>query len=149
MGNNYRNQTDGRLLAQNVPRKELTGGRIRISRLTRIDQKCLLCLARSSLWNCMPAFTGSSCKSKAVIFTAFCSSPVSFERLPVNVSEMRNSIIYISHYADAGMMNCNRFRTWRRHAWRRSFADLLSLLEAFFGGSSFTVNPGCTALTSQ
>src|SRR5260370_41339384 len=40
----------------------------------------------------MPGLAGLSCRSKAVVLTAFCSSPVSLARLPVKVSAMRNSI---------------------------------------------------------
>ena len=39
-----------------------------------------------------PPPDGSSCKSNAVVLTAFCSSPVSRARLSVNVSAIRNSI---------------------------------------------------------
>lgn len=39
----------------------------------------------------MPELIGLSCKSKAVVFTAFCSSPVRRARLSVKVSAMRNS----------------------------------------------------------
>ena len=35
---------------------------------------------------------GFSCRSKAVVLTAFCSSPVSRARLSVNVSAIRRSI---------------------------------------------------------
>src|SRR5580704_3509643 len=37
-------------------------------------------------------FAGLSCKSKAVILTAFCSSPVSRARLSTKVSAIRNSM---------------------------------------------------------
>src|SRR5262249_38305361 len=40
----------------------------------------------------MPGLAGLSCKSKAVVLTAFCSSPVSRARLSVDVSAMRNSM---------------------------------------------------------
>jgi hypothetical protein len=40
----------------------------------------------------MPGAVGFTCRSKAVVFTAFCSSPVSRARLSVKVSAMRNSI---------------------------------------------------------
>src|SRR6476660_3471118 len=40
----------------------------------------------------MPALTGLSCKSNAVVLTAFCSSPVKRARLSVKVSAMRNSM---------------------------------------------------------
>jgi hypothetical protein len=38
----------------------------------------------------MPGEAGLSWRSKAVVFTAFCSSPVNFARLDVNVSAIRN-----------------------------------------------------------
>jgi len=69
----------------------------RTSRLTRTDQK-LASFARSSLWSCMPGEVDSelwlvdSWRSKDVVFTAFCSSPVRRERLSVKVSEMRKSM---------------------------------------------------------
>jgi len=65
----------------------------RISLLTRTDQKFLF-LALSSLCRLIPGLTGSSCRSKAVVFTAFCSSPVSLARLSVKVSAMRKFIVY-------------------------------------------------------
>ena len=40
----------------------------------------------------MPGFAGLSCKSKAVVFAARCSSAVSRARLAVNVSAIQNSI---------------------------------------------------------
>src|SRR4051794_29135208 len=40
----------------------------------------------------MPGFAGLSCRSKAVVLTAFCSSPVSRARLSVNVSAIRNCV---------------------------------------------------------
>jgi hypothetical protein len=64
---------------------------MRTSRLTRIDQK-FLSFDLSMRWNCMPGLDGSSWRSKAVVFAAFCSSPVSLARLEVKVSAMRNSI---------------------------------------------------------
>src|SRR5438477_6340774 len=62
-----------------------------MSLLTRTDQK-FLSFALSSLWKLMPGLAGLSCRSKAVVLTAFCSSPASRARLSVNVSAMRNSI---------------------------------------------------------
>src|SRR5277367_5831955 len=62
-----------------------------MSLLTLTDQK-FLSLALSSLWRLMPGLAGLSCKSNAVVFTAFCSSPVRRARLSVNVSAMRNSM---------------------------------------------------------
>src|SRR5690349_24932549 len=63
---------------------------MRTSRLTLTDQK-RLSRARSSLWNESPGAVGFTCRSKAVVLTAFCSSPVSRARLSVNVSAMRKS----------------------------------------------------------
>ena len=63
----------------------------RISAVTRTDQKCLS-LARSSLWKLQARAAGSTWRSKAVVLTAFCSSPVSRARLSVNVSAIRNCI---------------------------------------------------------
>src|SRR5437762_3121976 len=62
-----------------------------MSAFTRTDQK-FLSLALSSLWKLSPGLAGLSCKSNAVVFTDFCSSPVSRARLSVNVSAMRKSI---------------------------------------------------------
>src|SRR6202047_3856226 len=62
-----------------------------MSLLARTDQKSLS-FALSSLWKLMPGLAGLSCKSKAVVLTAFCSSPVNRARLSVKVSAMRNSI---------------------------------------------------------
>src|SRR5262245_4188750 len=62
-----------------------------MSRLTRTDQK-FLSFTLSSLWKLMPGFAGLSCRSKAVVLTAFCSSPVSRAKLSVKVSAMRKSI---------------------------------------------------------
>src|SRR5713226_1991026 len=62
-----------------------------MSLLTRTDQK-FLSFTLSSLWKLMPGLEGLSCKSKAVILTAFCSSPVRRARLSVKVSAMRNSM---------------------------------------------------------
>src|SRR6266542_2066575 len=53
----------------------------------------LLTLALPSLWKLIAGLAGSSCRSRAVVLTAFCSSPVSRARLPVKVSVMRNSIV--------------------------------------------------------
>jgi hypothetical protein len=61
---------------------------IRMSELTRTDQK-LLSLARSSLWKLSPGRVGSTWRSKAVVFTAFCSSPVRRARESVKESAMR------------------------------------------------------------
>ena len=63
----------------------------RMSWLTRTDQN-RLSLALASLWKPMPELTGLSCRSKAVVLTAFCSSPVSRARLSVKVSAMRKSM---------------------------------------------------------
>ena len=49
-------------------------------------------LALSSLWNFILGWAGFICRSKAVVFTAFCSSPVRRTRLSVKVSAMRNCI---------------------------------------------------------
>src|SRR5262245_8377534 len=49
-------------------------------------------LSLSSLYNCMPGCAGFSCRSKTMVLTAFCCSPVSRARLSVNVSAMRNSM---------------------------------------------------------
>ena len=45
----------------------------------------------SSLWKLMPGLAGLSLRSKALVLTAFCSSPVNRTRLSVNVSAIRNS----------------------------------------------------------
>src|SRR5437868_13974225 len=63
-----------------------------MSPLTRTDQK-FLSFALSSLWKLMPGLAGLSCRSNAVVLTAFCSSPARRARLSVNVSAIRNSII--------------------------------------------------------
>ena len=60
---------------------------------TRTDQK-FLSFVLSSLWKLMPGLAGLSCKANAVVITAFCSSPVRRARLSMNVSAMRNSIIF-------------------------------------------------------
>ena len=60
--------------------------------LIRTDQK-FLSLALSSLWKLIPGGAGLSCKSNAVVLTAFCSSPVSRVRLSVKVSAMRKFIL--------------------------------------------------------
>ena len=62
-----------------------------VKRLALTDQK-FLSLTLSSLWNCMPGLAGFICRSKAVVITAFCSSPVSLARLSVKVSAMRKLI---------------------------------------------------------
>src|SRR5450759_1411174 len=62
-----------------------------MSLLTRTDQK-FLSFALSSLWKLMPGLAGLSCRSKAVVLTAFCSSPVNRARLSVKVSAIRNSV---------------------------------------------------------
>ena len=62
-----------------------------MSPLTRTDQK-FLSFAFSSLWKLRPGPAGFTCKSKAVVLTAFCSSPVRRARLSVKVSAMRKSI---------------------------------------------------------
>src|SRR5271169_1495012 len=62
-----------------------------MSLLTRTEQK-FLSLALSSLWKLIPGLAGLTCKSNAVVLTAFCSSPVSRARLSVKVSAIRNSI---------------------------------------------------------
>ena len=57
----------------------------RMSPLTRTDQK-FLSFALSSRWKFMPGLAGLSCKSNAVVLTAFCSSPANLARLSVKVS---------------------------------------------------------------
>ncbi len=52
----------------------------RMSELTRTDQK-FLSFALASLWKLMLGLAGLTCKSKAVVLTLFCSSPVSRARL--------------------------------------------------------------------
>src|ERR1051325_7870286 len=71
----------------------------RISAFTLTDQK-FLSFALSRRWNCIPGAAGSICKSKAVVFTAFCSSPVSRARLSVKVSAIRNSKSHLHGHAD-------------------------------------------------
>src|ERR1700683_2066172 len=66
-----------------------------MSLLTRTDQK-FLSLALASLWKLIPGLAGLSCKSNAVVLTAFCSSPVRRARLSVKVSAMRKSIIAVA-----------------------------------------------------
>src|SRR5262245_23422867 len=46
----------------------------------------------------MPGLAGLSCKSKAVVLTAFCSSLVRRARLSVNVSAIRNSMMLDLEY---------------------------------------------------
>ena len=64
-----------------------------MSRLTRADQKPLS-FAPSTRCSFSPGRAGSICRSNAAVLTAFCSSPVSFPRLSVKVSAMRNSMPY-------------------------------------------------------
>jgi hypothetical protein len=52
-----------------------------VAAFTRTDQK-FLSFALSSLWNCMPGLAGLSCRSNAVVLTAFCSSPLVHPSLP-------------------------------------------------------------------
>src|SRR5271165_3606132 len=63
-----------------------------MSPLARTDQK-RLSFALSSLWKLMPGLAGLSFRSNAVVFTAFCSSPLRRARLSVNVSAIRNSMV--------------------------------------------------------
>lgn len=49
-----------------------------------------LSLALSSLWKLRPGLAGLSCRSNAVVLTAFCSSVVRRARPSVKVSAMRN-----------------------------------------------------------
>src|SRR3970282_1086097 len=65
----------------------------RMAALTRTDQK-FLSFGLLSLWNCIPVFAGLSCRSKAVVLTAFCSSPFRRARLSVKVSAMRKSVTF-------------------------------------------------------
>ena len=44
------------------------------------------------LYDRMPGLAGFNCRSNALVLTAFCSSPVNFARLSVNVSAIRNCI---------------------------------------------------------
>ena len=83
----------------------------RISAFTRTDQK-FGSLARSSLWNENPGVDTSSCRSKAVVFTAFCSCAVSFDRLSVNVSAIRNSIALTLPFS------ADHRRASLRYAWQ-------------------------------
>jgi len=48
--------------------------------------------ALSRRWKLIPGFAGLIWRSKAVVFTAFCSSPFTRERLSVKESAMRNCI---------------------------------------------------------
>src|SRR6478672_7376818 len=63
----------------------------RTSAFTRTDQN-FLSFARSNLWSFIPGLAGLSWRSKAVVLTAFCSSPVRRARLSVNVSAMRKAM---------------------------------------------------------
>src|SRR5882672_1509765 len=63
----------------------------RRSALTRTDQN-RLSRALSSLWKLRPGLASFTCRSKAVVFAAFCSSAVSRPRLSVKVSAIRNVI---------------------------------------------------------
>ena len=56
-----------------------------------------LSLARSSLWKLIPGLGGFICRPKAVVFTTFCSSPVSLARLSMQVSAIRNCIVLYNH----------------------------------------------------
>ena len=47
-------------------------------------------------WNCIPGAAGSTCRSKTVVFTAFCSSAVSRARLSVSVSAIRKSTSHLA-----------------------------------------------------
>ncbi len=64
---------------------------MRMSRLTRTDQKfgsfeaSMRCIER-------PGAVGSSCRSNAEVFTAFCSAAGRRARASVKVSAMRKSI---------------------------------------------------------
>src|SRR5258706_4773891 len=98
----------------------------RMSRLTRTDQK-FLSFALSSLWKLIPGWAGFSCKSNAVVFTAFCSAPVRRARLSVNVSAIRNSItldLEHLHYFVAQMvdyLHCDA-TVFRLFEWSRRVA---------------------------
>ena len=102
------------------------------SLLTCTDQK-FSSFALSSLWNCMLGPTGFTCRSKAVVFTAFCSSLVSFAKLPVKVSAIRDSVGYLTadpasrfllicipHQMNHGVVSRTGWRVkgspWRRNA---------------------------------
>src|SRR5690349_11599332 len=100
----------------------------RTSRFTRTDQK-FLSFARSSLWNCMPGFAGFTCRSNAVVFTAFCSSLVSRVRLSVNVSAMRKSTM-----TSLGLM--------QTPARQRFGLELLRQLSELCGGMGVEVDQG-------
>ncbi len=67
----------------------------------RTDQK-FLSFALASLWKLMLGLAGLTCKSKAVVLTFFCSSPVSRARLSVKVSAMRKStsVLYRNESGD-------------------------------------------------
>ena len=79
------------LIAEEMTLRKLRHARLyrRTSRLTRTDQK-FRSLTRSTRWNDSPGADGSTCRSKAVVFATFCSSPVSFARLSVNEAAIRN-----------------------------------------------------------
>ena len=66
----------------------------RTSAFTRTNQK-FLSFALSSLWKLRPGLAGFIWRSKAVVFTSFCSSPVRRARLSVKVSAMRKSTVLL------------------------------------------------------
>lgn len=65
---------------------------VRISRLTRIDQK-FLSLTRSGLWKLKPGLVWLIFRSKAVVLTAFCSPPVNLDKVVMIVAAIMNCII--------------------------------------------------------
>ncbi len=69
---------------------------MRMSSFTRTDQKPGS-FTRSSRWKEWPWPDGSICRSKAVVFTAFCSGVVSRASAAVKLSAMRKCIV--SDYA--------------------------------------------------
>src|ERR1041385_4775411 len=78
----------------------------RMSLLTLTDQK-FLSFALSSLWKLIPGLAGFIWRSKAVVLTAFCSSPVNLARLSGKVSAMRNSITVVIRAKNNGSVPTN------------------------------------------
>src|SRR5262245_54322046 len=71
----------------------------RMSWVTRTEWN-LLSFALSSRWNLNPGLAGFICRSKAVVLTAFCSSPVRRTRLSRKVSAIRKSICSLLNSED-------------------------------------------------
>lgn len=104
-----------------------------VSLPTRTDQK-FLSLDLSILWKLIPGLAGFTCRSKAVVFTSFCSSPVSRARLAylirVRLHRVRQALLAATPGSTTVSAEALRWGFWHfgefSRAYRNCFNELPS-----------------------